>query len=68
MIQIYIFLLERMNTGKIVYLTWEQLYGIAPMAQLGTLKLVILLSIRLKKNTSKILKNKKAESTILVCD
>ena len=68
MIKIFIFLLERINMGKIVYLTWEQLYGIASMAQLGTLKPVILLSIRLKKITSKILKNKKAESTIPVCD
>ena len=67
MIKIFIFGVESMITGKIVYLTWEQLYGIASMAQLGTLKPVILLSIRLKKTTSKILKNKKAESTIL-CD
>ena len=60
MTQIFIFLVERMITGKIAYLTWEQLYGIASMAQLGTSKPVILLSIRLKKNTSKILKNEKA--------
>ena len=68
MIQISIFPVERMITGKIVYLTWEQLYGIASMAQLGTLKPVILLSIRLRKNTSKITKNEKAESTLVVCD
>ena len=66
MIKIFIFLLERMNTGKIVFLTWEQLFGIASIPQLGTLKLVILLSIRLRKNISKILKNERTVSTILM--
>ena len=66
MIQIFIFLLEKINTGKTVFLTWEQLFGIASMAQLGTLKLVILLSIRLRKNISKILKNERTVSTILM--
>ena len=66
MIKISIFLLERMNMGKTVFLTWEQLFGIASMAQLGTLKLVILLSIRLRKNISKILKNERTVSIILM--
>ena len=38
--------------GKTVFLTWEQLFGIASMPRLVTLKLVILLIIRLRKNIS----------------
>ena len=60
----FLFPSKGMNTEKIVFLIWEQRFGIASIVQLGKLRLATHSNIRLRTNIAKKL-NKKRTTYII---